>query len=188
MSDSVNIPWFMYDIDNFQLITSRTIPTDIHDSKDVALTEIPIVGLNYAPVQPAGNGNRKLSFTLPLMFKNDSVGNSLLIQQFHALRNQSTGIKHIFNEQFTPNPKVLYNWGTGSLPLIWFVKKCDLTNKQGWVNRVGVPQYSEVSIELWLDENTNLYKAEEVYRKISSVTGSILNGLDIIDPAKGRIF
>ena len=179
---SFGLPWFMYDITNFQLITTSTIPTDIHDSKDVLLAEVPIVGLNYAPVQPAGNGNRKLSFTLPLMRKDNNIGNSLLLQQFHMLRNQATGIKQIFSNQFTPNPKVLYYWGTGSLPLIWYVKKCDLTNKQGWVNRVGQPQYSEVSIELWLDENDPLYRAEEIYRKIASITGSILN---VTDPLSG---
>jgi hypothetical protein len=185
------LPWFMLDISNGQLITTKTVPTDIIDSKDVLLTETPIPGLNYAPIQPSGNGNRKVSFTLPLFNKRDIfgnsslIGNSILLQQFHALRNQSTGFTNIFSKQFTANPKVLYYWGTGSVPLIWYVKKCDFTNKRYWMNSAGVPQFSEVSIELWLDENNDLYKAEEMFRAVSRITGSLFNGGSLISSGLG---
>jgi len=184
-----SLPWFMFDISNLQIITSVTVPGDINDNKDVLLTETPIPGLNYAPIQPSGNGNRKVSFTLPLIKRNNTIGNSLLIKQFHTLRNQATGLLNIFSQQFTPNPKVLYYWGIGSVPLVWFVKKCDLTNKQLWVNAQGQPQFSEVSIELWLDENNILYKAEEIYRKVTAVIGGALSSFDTIDnPVTGRAF
>lgn len=183
-----NLPWFMYDLYNNQLITSKTIPGDIKDSKDIFLTEIPIPGLNYAPIQTAGNGNRKISFVLPLIKRNNTVGNSLLLQQFHTLRNQATGLTNIFSQQFNPNPKVLYYWGTGSLPLEYYVSKCELTNKQGWVNQLGQPQFSEVSIELILDENNFLYKAEELFRKVSIYTQNALYGIDNIAKPNERIF
>lgn len=167
-----SLPWFMYDLSNFQLITSQTIPGDMSDNKDVILTEVPIPGLNYAPVQPSGNANRKISFTLPLVKRNNTIGNSILLAQFHALRNQATGLRTIFTGQFEPNPKVLYYWGTGSVPLVYFVSKCDLTHRQGWTNQLGQPQFSEASIELILDENNPVYKAEEVYRKVAAITQS----------------
>ena len=66
-----NLPWFMYDINNNQLITTQTVPGDMTDNKQIVLTEIPIPGLNYSPVQPSGNGNRKISFTLPLLKRNN---------------------------------------------------------------------------------------------------------------------
>lgn len=183
-----NLPWFMYDLYNKQLITSQTVPSDIKDSKDVFLTETPIPGLNYAPIQSAGNGNRKISFTLPLLKRNNTVGNSLLLQQFHALRNQATGLLNIFSNQFNPNPKVLYYWGTGSLPLEYYVSKCELTNKQLWINQVGQPQFSEVNIELILDENNFLYKAEELFRKVSIYTAGTLYGIDNTAKVQGRKF
>ena len=164
------LPWFMYDLFNKQIITSKTIPGDILDSKDIFYVETPIPGLNYSPVQPSGNGNRKISFILPLIDRNSSFGNSLLLQQFHTLRNQATGLLKVFTNQFEPNPKVLYYWGTGSVPLVYFVTKCDLTNRQGWVNQSGQPQFSEVAIELMLDENDPVYKAEELYRKASVIS------------------
>ena len=181
-----SLPWFMYDLENLQIITSPTVPGDLKDSKNIMLTEIPIPGLNYAPIQPAGNGNRKISFTLPLIKRNNTVGNSLLLQQFHALRNQATGLLNIYSKQFTPNPKVLYYWGTGSLPLEYYVSKCDFTNKKQWTNQAGQPQYSEVAIELILDENSYLYKAEELYRKVSIYTQTVVNSIDNIAKTKGR--
>lgn len=160
------LPWFMFDITNGQLITSKYMPSDIIDSKDIFLTETPIPGLNYSPIQSSGNGNRKISFTLPLLEKNNTVGNSLLLKQFATLRNQANSVLNLQNDSFVPNPKVLYFWGLGSVPLVYFVKKCDFTNKQKWINQVGQPQYSEISIELWLDESNKLYKAEEIFRNI----------------------
>lgn len=184
-----SLPWFMMDISNGQLLTSETVPGDISNRKDVILTEIPIPGLNFSPIQPSGNGNTKITFTLPLIRRNNTIGNSLLLQQLHALRNQATGILNLFSQQFQPNPKVLYYWGTGSLPLVYFIKKADFTNKQGWINQTGQPQYSEVEFELWLDENHPLYKAEEIYRKISVYTASTIYGVENIGLSpRRRIF
>jgi len=183
-----NLPWFMFDISNKQLITTKSVPGDMTDTKEVFLTETPIPGLNYSPIQHGGNGNRKIAFTLPLMKRNNTIGNSLLLQQFSALRNQSVGLLNIFTTQFNPNPKVLYYWGTGSITLLYYVKKCDFTNKKQWTNQLGQPQYSEVQIELWLDENNDLYKAEEVFRKISILTQQALFTVDTIGGSGGKIF
>jgi hypothetical protein len=169
-----NVQWFMFDLSNYQFITTSVIPGDISDSKSIFLTEVPIPGLNYAPIQPAGNGNRKISFTLPLIKRDDVLGNSLLLKQFDVLRNQATGLSSIFSGQFNPNPKVLFSWGTGSVPLVYSVSKCDFSHKKGWINRLGIPQYSEVNMELILDEKSAVYKAEEVYRKASIIAATAL--------------
>ena len=180
------LPWFMFDIANKQLITTQTVPEDIIDTKDVTLVETPIPGLNYAPVQNSGNGNRKISFTLKIIKRNNTVGNSLLLQQFAALRNQAPGIKAIFSKQFTPNPKVLFFWGTGSVPLVYFVKKCDFNNKKFFINQQGNPQYTEVSIELVLDESNPIYKAEELYRQASIIAGQAQAATDTVLTALGK--
>jgi hypothetical protein len=174
-----NIPFFMMDIDNFQLITTTLIPADIKDSKDIVLAENPIPGLNYSPINYGGGGNRKISFTLPLIKRNNTVGNVMLLKQFDNLRNQAVGLFGAFSAQFRPSPKVLFNWGIGSVPLIYWVKKCDATHKAGWTNAMGNPQYSELDIELWLDENSLLYKAEEIYRKLASLSGMAIAGMDV---------
>lgn len=173
----LNLPWYMFDIYNAQLITSATIPMgNISDVKDVFLTETPIPGLGFSPINQGGFGTRKVSFTLPLVKKGDAVGNLLMLKQFDNLRNPAFGANpsNIFrpSTQFTPNPKVLFFWGSGSgVPLEWWVKKCDPVHRPGLVNRMGFPQYSEIQIELWLDETSPLFKAEETFRKISSYIG-----------------
>jgi len=77
-----NINWFMFDIYNKQLITTPLIPADITDTKDIILTETPIPGLNFSPVTYGGGGNRHINFTLPLIKRNNTVGNVLLLKQF----------------------------------------------------------------------------------------------------------
>lgn len=175
------VPWFMFDVANRQIITSPTIPGDISDGKDVLLTETPIPGKNFAPIQQGGNGNRKISFTLPLMRRDDALGNSLLLKQFAQLRNQYSGPGEVSPRQFNPNPRVLYYWGTGSVPMIYFVKTANFSHKARWINASGVPQFSEVQIELWLDENSLLYKAEEAFRRVGGILSQAQTGVDVIN-------
>ena len=181
-----NLPWFIFDIVNFQLITSPISPSDINDQKDIILSETPIPGLNYSPIQYAGGGNRKISFTLPLIKRNNTVGNVLLLKQFDQLRNQSAGLLDVFTGQFTPNPQVLYYWGLGSVPLVYYVSKCNFTHKQNWTNQVGNPQNTDLEMELILDETNPIYRAEELFRKVSSLSGSIANNYNTINSKKSE--
>ena len=174
-----NIPWFMFDLSNYQLITSITAPSDIKDIKSLVFTETPIPGKNFSPIFPSGNGNRKISFTLPLIKRNNTIGNILILKQFEMLRNQSTNFLDFSATQFSPNPKVLFFWGVGGVPLVYYVSRCDFSHKQGWINQIGNPQYSEVEIELILDETHPLYKAEEMFRKVSAMTGQVLNAYEV---------
>lgn len=172
-----NLPWFIFDLGNLQLITSTTIPSsDITDSKNIILSEVPIPGLGYSPVFGGGMGNRKISMTLPILNKNNNVGNMLLLKQFENLRNQSFGLnlQNVFSSpiQFQTNPKVLYYWGTGSgAPLEWYVSKCDFVHKTTLVNSYGAPQMTEINLELVLDEQSPLTQAEGIFRKIASYAG-----------------
>lgn len=178
---SQSIQWYMYDLGNNQLITSLFIPDDISDTKDIIYTETPIPGLNFQPIQSAGMGNRKISFELPLVRRNGIIGNVHLLKQFDRLRNPSSNLVSMFqNSQFTSNPKVLYNWGIGSMPLIWYVKKCDATHKKHWTNAFGYPQYSEIQFELWLDESNSINKMEEMFRQLASIYGEVETVLDIV--------
>lgn len=171
-----NVPFFMFDISNLQLITVPTIPSDIVDAKSIIYSEIPVPGMNFQPVMVGGGGNRKLSFTLPLIKRNNAMGNMLLLKQFDMLRNQKLNFFQLIQTgQFTGFPKVLFYWGIGSIPLVYFVTKCDFSHKQGWTNALGNPQYTNVSMELWLDENNFLYKGEQVFRKITAMTGMVSN-------------
>lgn len=178
------VPWFIWDLRNFQLITSPNIPmSEIKDTKQIVLSEAPIPGLNFNPVQDGGRGNRKISFTLPIIKRNSTVGNMLLLKQYENLRNMPFGLQNIFrsgNSQFAGGSKVLFFWGTGaSVPLEYFVAKCDFSHNPNFVNRFGHTQYTLVEMELWLDENSDVYEVEETFRKMASFGGQIQRTFDI---------
>jgi hypothetical protein len=176
-----NVFWYMLDIDNYQLITSKhVLPSDLTDKKDIVLAETPIPGLNFRPVSYGGGGNRHLSFTLPLIRRDQYIGNMQLLNQFEQLRNQSMGFTKIFSGQFTPNPRVLYQWGTHSTPQIYHVAKCNFSNRSDFVNQTGFPQYTMIDIELILDETNPLYMMEEVYRRVQSITGIATSVVDFM--------
>lgn len=180
-----HLPFFMFDISNKQLITVPNIPSDIKDTKEIVLVETPVPGLNFSPVTPGGAGNRKISFELPLIKRNNTVGNVLLLKQFDMLRQNAVGLFGVFTDQFETTPQVLFNWGIGSIPLVYWVKKCDATHKQHWANEYGQPQYSELQIELWLDETNILYPAEEIFRKLASLAGMVLGTYDVVKTFEG---
>lgn len=165
----------MFDLAARQLITSATIPEgDIRDSKEVIYSETPIPGRNFQPISPGGNGNRKVSFKLPILSRTVLVGEVALIKQFDALRNQSRGLYGLTSGgQFKSNPKVLYYWGIGSVPQVWYVAKCEMAHRSDMVNQAGLPTYTMVDIELWLDETDPLYAAEETFRGVAGIFGSI---------------
>lgn len=175
------IDWWMFDLSNYQLITTKTIPGDMSDQKDIILAETPIPGENFSKVNYGGGGNRKISFTLPIINRNGILGNVGLLKQFDNLRNQPIGFFSISSSQFTPNPKVLFQYGTGSVPLVYYVKKCDFTQPEGWMNKFAQPQYTLVEIELWLDENNPLYIAEEIFRKFASLANFVSTAADQTD-------
>ena len=78
----MNLPWFIFDLTNKQLITSNTIPQgEIGDDKDVIFTETPILGNNFAPVSAGANGNRKISIQIPIVNRGFE-GNIALINYF----------------------------------------------------------------------------------------------------------
>lgn len=167
------VPWFIFDIDNKILITSPTVPGNISDRKDVVLAEQPIPGLNYAPIQSGGMGNKKIAFTLKLIKKDRIVGNVAQLKQFDNLRQPSFNMLNIFQKtsQFTPNPKVLYFWGTGTVPLVYYVKKADFDHQALWGNSFGQPTFTNISIELILDEAHPLNKLEQSFRQLTSIAG-----------------
>ena len=195
VSDGIgfNIPWFIFDLRNFQLITSNTIPSsDISDSKPIVLAETPIPGLNFNPLQDGGRGNRKIGFTIPLVKRDGLTGNILLVKQFENLRNQPFKLKDVFkrqSSQFAGASKVLYLWGTSSsVPLEYFVSKCDYNHKTAFTNRFGYTQYTEVTMELVLDEQAPIYKVEEMFRKLDSFGGGAQGNVgDVLGKANKTI-
>lgn len=168
------IPWYMFILDANLLVTSPTIPGDITDDKGILFAETTIPGLDYAPVSPGGFSNRKVSFILTVVQRQSLAGNTNLLKLYEVLRNPTSSLADIFNQstQFTQNPKVLYNYGIGSAPLVWYVSKCSFTHLGQYTNAIGNPQFTNINIELILDEKDITNQIEKVYRQFASLVGS----------------
>lgn len=165
--------WFLFDLSNKILITSTIIPETISDNKNIILAEHQIPGLDYSPVHSGGMGNRKVAFTLKLINRDKIYGNVHKLKMFDNLRQRSFDLIRIFQKtsQFTANPKVIYKWGTGSIPLVYYVSKCDFQHNGLMVNAMGEPMVTDVSIELILDGESPVNRGEEVFRQLASING-----------------
>jgi len=170
-----NLPWFLFIKDFNILITSPTIPTNITDSKKIIYAETPVIGRNYKPKIGVRNENRIISFSLPIINRKSILGNSNILKAFEILRNaDNPTISSIISSKqisFTGVPKVIYFWGMHSAPLEYFVNKCDFEHNSILTNSKGMSQYTIVNLELELDENSLLYKAEKISRVIQARLG-----------------
>lgn len=178
------LPWYMIDLDNFQLYVSELVPEDIKDEKNVILTESPIPGLGYQPISPGGNSNRIVNFTLPIYSTEVFVGNSLLLRYFKQIRSP---IAPLFQkpEQHQRSPKVLYNFGLGDPPMVFYAKNCSISSKGSMVNEFGNPELSYVDISLLYDPEHEINIIEEQYSQALSSMGSIQSLLESVNTIGG---
>lgn len=172
MAQLVN--WYMYILDIHLLIVSPIVPREINDTKNILFAETTIPGLSNAPISAGGFGNRKVSFSLQIIRRNNLDGNVNLLKLYEILRHPTASIQDIFsqNSQFQQNPKVIYNFGIGSVPLVWFVTKCDFVHSGQFTNSIGNPKFSTMNIELTLDENHPTNLMEKTFRQFAAIVGS----------------
>lgn len=188
MAGKFSIPWFMFDLSNFTFYTSVPIPSSpIKDSKGIVITEVAVPGLGYEPLAYGGMKNRKIGFTIPVIDRNPTVGNSTRLKFFEQLRNPITPLLNPFaSSEFARNPKVLFNWGTGNIPLVYSVSKCDFNHDSKQVNALGFPQWTDVTMELIVDEEDFLFLGEELFRKVGAIIGSVQSVIDVVGAANNQ--
>lgn len=181
------LPWYIFNETNGILITSPTIPTTIEDKKEIIFAEANIPGLNYTPLTPARNGNRKLSFSLPIIKRSQGggvLGNTGLMAAFEMMRNNDNpSLLSLFSKRggdYNPNPKVIYSWGTHTIvPQEYFVRRCDFSHDTRFITQLGYSEFSIVNMELELDENSPLYRAERTVRIINARKGMVESVLQV---------
>ncbi|TGL39627.1 hypothetical protein EHQ53_13985 [Leptospira langatensis] len=168
------LPWYLLDDTNGILITSATIPVSISDSKEIVWAATDIPGLNYTPLYPNRNGNSTISFQIPIINRKGQLGNSNLMQSFETLRNNDTpSLTNLFarGAQFTPNPSVIYQWGTHRGPQRFKITKLDFEHNAILTNKTGKSQYTLIDIEMVLDEQSSLYRSDRILRKVQGIMG-----------------
>lgn len=180
--------WWMFDIDNKQLISLTTAPRSVSNTQSIKYTNLSVPGLDYEPSNYSGLGNPKISFSIQAIARNDILGNQTLIKQFENLRKPSTGLTSFFakKESFVPNPRVLIQYGTGSsVPLVYFVKKCDMVHSL-WT-ALGYPKVTDIALDLELDGTHPINVAETVASKAGSLVGMLQSAGNVISGFTGGV-
>lgn len=162
--------------------SSRIVPEAITSNKPINYSDKAVAGGRTSIPQFGNFGATTLSFSLRYASMNDTLGVTRTQKFFESLRNPETGIFSSFaqpfsaDEPFRPNPKVLYYYGTNSVPMVYFVTKCNFTLSS--YNTKGFAQVIDVSLELVLDESGALFEAERLFRSTinaASLIGAIGN-------------
>lgn len=175
------IPWFINIYGTAFTLASRNVPDSISSQKAINRVDQQIPG-GGTSISKFGNITaEKINFSVKLASFNNELGVSDQVRFFDMLR---TPYSNAYGEQrpFVSNPKVVYWYGNGKLPMLYYVGKCDYTLSK-W-NIYGQPQVMSVSLELILDEDSDVYKAETIIRQILATSVSAESFTSTFTPTK----
>lgn len=165
-----SVPWFIFSWATKDLITSKTVPETVSDTKSISRPGTQIPGGGSEVSKFGSISSRKISFSIKMANFNNNLGISPKVKALENLRNPAPPFLGFgAPKPFSPNPSVLYYHGTGSSVLWYFVTKCDFTLSHQ--NRIGMPQVVTASISLTLDEEGTLYTIERIYRQVTAKLG-----------------
>lgn len=180
------IPWFIYIYKTSFLLTSNNVPDQVSSSRQINRPEQSIPGGGTAIAKYGNMGPLKIAFQIKIGAFNDELG---VIDQLKFFEQLRTPVTNSFISSFgtappfTPNPEIIYWYGTGTLmPLFYYVTKCDYTVTK--FNRWGYPQVASVDCEFVLNEESDMYRAEVLASKVLTVTGSLTSLIDTFTPNK----
>lgn len=153
-------------INNFpRIFTSRIIPETVSSNKGINYTEKSIPGGHTGIMQYSNMSATEIGFSVTFADFNSTRGVVATQKFFEILRTpEESRLGSIASAYipFMPNPKVLYMYGTGSLPMQYFVTKCDFDLEE--FNSLSFPQVIKVSMTLRLDESGPLYELERKFK------------------------
>jgi len=156
-------------------------PERVITDKKINYFTVPNIGGSHHEKYFTGFENGEISL---LLISNDfesPLGVTDTIAYFEELRNPSPGLLGIagsfFGNENYPPPQVLFQFGVSMVPLFWDVLDIHIEEshfRAGSVTGViGIPQRCEISIKLSVDENSVLFKANQIAKKAQAIKGSI---------------
>lgn len=174
MATSISVPWFIVDIESFDLITLPNVPLEVNSAKSINYAKKSVPGDETQPLQFTGMDPKVISFDIDVVRKSQILGALPVIKQFESLRVPQFGLGNIIFGESNRNPKVLFHYLSGDLlPMEYYVTKCDMINSMP--NFSGYPQRCQVSMELTMDEKSILHTAEKMTRVALKVLGVVDN-------------
>ncbi|MFW9871949.1 MAG: hypothetical protein ACFFG0_02530 [Candidatus Thorarchaeota archaeon] len=155
-------------------------PTEIESKKKINYAVAPNIGGAYKKRYFSGFDAKEITFTLQCVDMEGPTGVSEEVAFFEQLREPDPGTFGIANSFFGnsnfPPPKVLFQFGTSYVPLVWDVLDVQITESHfhsGHVRGIlGIPKQAVISIQLSLDEGHTLNKANQIAKKAQMFAGS----------------
>lgn len=156
-------------------------PGNIKSKKPVTWFSSPNIGGAFKKKFFTGFDNKEVTFQLKTIDMESPLGVLPAINYFEQLREPDAGIIGIagsfFGNQNYPPPQVLFQFGVSMIPLVWDVLDVSIEesnfddDKVGGI--VGVPRVATFDMTLSLDEDSVLFKANQIARKASATAGGI---------------
>lgn len=173
-------------LDNNLPFTFDINPESVGSKKVINYFEAPNIGGSHHQKFFTGFGNAQITVNLISINKQDPTGVMDVVAYFKALREPAPGLLGIagsfFGNENYPPPKILYNFGTGSImPQIWTVDSVNV--KTSWFQSgnikglYGIPKKADISLVLSLDEDNILNKANQIAQKAAQIAASVKSSL-----------
>ncbi|WP_411821213.1 hypothetical protein [Leptospira sp. 'Mane'] len=167
---STGLPWiFTYN------------PEKVTSDKKINYFTAPNIGGSHHEKFFTGFENKEISLDLNSNDFESPLGVTDTIAYFDELRNPSPGLLGIAgsffgNENFPP-PQVLFQFGDSMVPLFWDVLDVHIEKSHfrsgATTGILGIPQRCEITLKLSLDENSILFKANQIAKKAQAIKGSV---------------
>ncbi len=156
-------------------------PERVVTDKKINYFSAPNIGGSHHEKFFTGFDNKEISLQLISNDFESPLGVTDTINFFEELNNPAPGLLGIagsfFGNENYPPPQVLFQFGDSMVPLFWDVMDIHIERTHfragASTGVIGIPQRCEISIKLSLDENSVLFKANQIAKKASSITGSI---------------
>lgn len=156
-------------------------PTKVDTTKKVNYFSAPNIGGAFHKKYFTGFDNKEVDFELICMDMENPLGVIPEINYFEQLREPDAGIIGIagsfFGNANYPPPQVLFQFGVSMIPLVWDVMNVQIEtdlfedDKIGGV--IGIPKRATIKLQLSLDEDNVVFKANQIARKVSAITGGL---------------
>ena len=155
-------------------------PEELDSTKKINYVVAPNIGGSHKRRYFSGFESKEVEFRAILIDKQNPLGVQNYLAYFEQLRQPDPGLFGVaasfFGNENYPPPRVLFQWGSSMIPVVWDVLDIDIKETHFWDGHVrgvaGIPWRAEVTFSFALVEDHPLNKANLIAEKASYVLGS----------------
>lgn len=155
-------------------------PVSIESTKKIHYSIAPNIGGAFKKRYFSGFDSKEISLDLHIVDMESPIGVMDDVSFFEQLREPDPGILGGWtlsygNENFPP-PRVLFQFGSGYIPLVWDVLDIGIVTDHFFADEIrgiiGIPKNARINIKLGLVEDNILNKANQIAKKAATYAAS----------------